>query len=581
MMGPASETRHRNGSGSRSGELLAIRSRANGWGSCSMRRRNFWVLIGILLALIVVGAGAALSLLRIRHIVSGLWNLPERISRADVRALGGALRAIGVLLPSMLFLSTAIASADPAKMWIVGATVISPERPDSGQVLQVLIDGDRIAAVAPAMPADIAKAALVHAEGRYLIPGLMDSHVHLTSIPAIPYPMRAQHPDLVEAYLRQVPRSFLRYGYTTVVDLIVTDPRQLQTMRAAPAHPDIYDCGGALPVPNGYPSQNVPAEYRFRVFPNTVVDPAHTENFPASEDSIAHTPRAAVERILKGGGICVKTFFERGFGGDRNLPVPSADLMREIVAAAAAARVPVLLHASSIEAQTFGLENGISIFAHGLWNWSPYSGSESMPPEVQAVLDRVVERSIGYQATLQVIAGLQLLYDPGYLDHPGIRRVIPPALLTWYRSDEAQWYKRDLAQGATDAAMSERYGATLRRGSWVVKYLAQHHARFLFGTDTPSGPTIGNLPGLNGYLEMRRLVDAGLSLRQLLEAATISNAKAFGLDGQIGTVQPGKRANLVLLGSSPLESVQAYDSIQGIWVGGKYLLPGDLEADRQ
>jgi len=481
----------------------------------------------------------------------------------------------------MLFLATAIASAAPAKTWIIGATVISAERPDSGLVLHVLIDGDRIAAVTPTVPADIADAAVVHAEGQYLIPGLMDSHVHLTGIPAIPYPMRAQHPELVEAYLRQVPRSFLRYGYTTVVDLIVTDPRPLQTMRAAPAHPDIYDCGGALPVPNGYPSQNVPAEYRFRTFPNTVIDPVHTENFPPSEDSTAHTPRAAVERILKGGGICVKTFFERGFGRDRNLPVPSADLMREIVAAAAAARVPVLLHATSIEAQTFGVESGISIFAHGLWNWAPYAASEAVPSEVQVLLDRVVERSIGYQATLQVVAGLQLLYDPGYLDRPDIRRVIPPALLTWYRSDEAQWYKRDLAQGAPDAAMRERYGATLQRGSRVVKYLAQRQARFLFGTDTPSGPTIGNLPGLNGYLEMQRLVDAGLSLRQLLESATLANAKAFGLDGQIGSIQPGKRANLVLLGSSPLESVQAYDSIQGIWVGGQHLLPGDLEADRQ
>jgi hypothetical protein len=409
----------------------------------------------------------------------------------------------------------------------------------------------------------------------------MDSHVHLTGIPAIPYPMRAQHPDLVEAYLRQVPRSFLRYGYTTVVDLIVTDPRPLQTMRTAPARPDIYDCGGALPVPNGYPSQNAPAAYRFQIFPNTVVDPAHTENFPASEDPITHTPRAAVQRILNGGGICVKTFFERGFGRDRNLPVPSADLMKEIVAAAAAAHLPVLLHASSIEAQSFGVDNGISIFAHGMWNWGTNTESESVPPEVQTVLNRIVERSIGYQATLQVIAGLQLLYDSTYLNRPDVRRVIPPTLLAWYRSDEAQWYKRELAQGASDAAMRERLGRTLRRGSLVVRYLAQHHARFLFGTDTPSGPTIGNLPGLNGYLEMQQLLNAGLNLRQILEAATLSNAKAFGLDGQIGTIQPGKRANLVLLGNSPLESVQAYDSIQGIWVGGRYLLPSDVEADRQ
>lgn len=531
--------------------------------------------------MIVVAVGEALSLPMIRRLVSALWHLPERILRADIPALSGVFRTISTLLLGVLLFSTAITSADAAKTWIIGATVISPERPDSGQVLNVLIDGDRIASVTSTVPTDTVGAAVVHADGQFLIPGLMDSHVHLTGIPAIPYPMRAQHPDLVEAYMRQVPRSFLRYGYATVVDLIVVDPKALQTMRAAPAHPDIYDCGGALPVPNGYPSQNTPAEYRFRIFPNTVVDPAHRQNLPASEDAQAHTPRAAVERIVKGGGICVKTFFERGFGRDRNLPVPSAELMKEIVAAAAAARVPVLLHANSIEAQTFGVDNGISIFAHGMWNWGSYTAGESIPPEVQAVLDRVVERSIGYQATLQVVAGLQLLYDAGYLDRPEIRRVIPAALLTWYRSEEAQWYKRDLAQGAPDATMWERYGATLQRGSRVVNYLAQHHARFLFGTDTPSGPTIGNLPGLNGYLEMQRLVNAGLSLRQLLEAATLSNAKAFGLDGQIGTVQPGKRANLVLLGSSPLESVQAYDSIHAIWVGGQHLLSGDLEADRQ
>jgi hypothetical protein len=64
--------------------------------------------------------------------------------------------------------------------------VISPERPDSGQVRQALIDGDGISAVTPTLPADIAGAAVVHAEGQYLIPGLMDSHVHLTSIPPSP-----------------------------------------------------------------------------------------------------------------------------------------------------------------------------------------------------------------------------------------------------------------------------------------------------------------------------------------------------------------------------------------------------------
>ena len=252
--------------------------------------------------------------------------------------------------------------------------------------------------------------------------------------------------------------------------------------------------------------------------------------------------------------------------------------MRDVVAAAGAAHLPVLLHANSFEAQTFGVDTGVSILAHGMWNWGPYASAETLPPQIQGLLDRIVERPIGYQPTLQVIGGLQLLFDPAYLDRPDVRRVIPPALLACYRSDEPQWYKRDLAQGARDAAMRERLERVLGRGSQVVQYLAQHRARFLFGTDMPSGPTIGNLPGLNGYLEMQRLVSAGMSLPQLFEAATLNNAKAFALDGHIGTVQPGKRANLVLLSRSPLESVEAYAQVVAVWIGGTLLNPASLEA---
>jgi imidazolonepropionase-like amidohydrolase len=479
-------------------------------------------------------------------------------------------------------LRPASAPAASSRTWIVGATVISAERPDAGQVRHVLIEGDRIAAVTATLPADAARdATIVDAKGRYLIPGLMDSHVHLASVPGFAPPMLTHHQDLVDAYRRQVPRSFLRYGYTTVVDLIVTDPVVVQLMRVAPAHPDIFDCGGALPVPNGYPTQFVPPEQRLAIFPNTLFDPIHPEGFPAQVDPKAHSPQAAVQRVRSAGGICVKTFFERGYGRDRNLPVPSAELMREVVAAAGAAHLPVLLHANNLEAQTFGVDTGVSILAHGMWTWAPYDSTATMPPQVQAVLDRIVQRSIGYQATLQVIGGLQLLFDPAYLGRPDVQRVVPPALLAWYRSDEAQWYKRTMvAVGASEADMRTRIGRVLHRGELVVRYLAQRRARLLFGTDTPSGPTVGNLPGLNGYLEMQRLVGAGMSLRQLFEAATLGNAKAFSLDGDIGTVQPGKRANLVLLGRSPLESVEAYDQVQAVWIGGTRLDPKTLEATR-
>ena len=121
----------------------------------------------------------------------------------------------------------------------------------------------------------------------------------------------------------------------------------------------------------------------------------------------------------------------------------------------------------------------------------------------------------------------------------------------------------------------------IRRVRQVVAYLASKNANFLFGTDTPSAPTYGNLPGLNGYLEMQQLKDAGMSLAQIFRAATINNAREFKLDSQLGTIEPGKIANLVLLKQSPLESITGYDSISAVIVHGKLVQRETLKADAE
>ena len=69
-----------------------------------------------------------------------------------------------------------------------------------------------------------------------------------------------------------------------------------------------------------------------------------------------------------------------------------------------------------------------------------------------------------------------------------------------------------------------------------------------------------------------------MSLEQIFKAATISNAREFKLDSQVGTTEPGKIANLVLLRKSPLESVDAYDSIVTVWVHGMSMSRDSLAA---
>ena len=467
------------------------------------------------------------------------------------------------------------------RTWITDVTIVSPEKLDHIERGSVLIENDRIVSVERKEGAKKpAGANLLSGKGMFLIPGLIDSHVHLASVPGMMFDPAQSQSEMVKKYFEQLPRSYLSYGYTTVVDLAVVDREVLDDFRHTPLHPDLYDCGGSLPIANGYPMSFAPASMRFKIFPNFIYDPRQASSIPSEYKPEDHTPDASVAAVKNSGGICIKTYFERGFAADRNLPVISPELRAEIRKAATQANLVLMMHANSFEAQKFAVEGDVDVIAHGMWNWGGLDGRTELPAEIRAVLDQIVKKKIGYQATIQVLAGMSLYFDPEYLKMPAMAKVIPAEMLAWFNSAEGKSFKRELERpGFTDRAMLEGYERSVfRRVRQVVAYLASKDANFLFGTDTPSGPTYGNLPGLNGYLEMQQLQKAGLSLAQILRAATISNARALRIDSQVGTIEPGKIANLILLKESPLQSVSAYDSIATIWVHGKAISRESLAA---
>jgi imidazolonepropionase-like amidohydrolase len=110
----------------------------------------------------------------------------------------------------------------------------------------------------------------------------------------------------------------------------------------------------------------------------------------------------------------------------------------------------------------------------------------------------------------------------------------------------------------------------------TTRLLRAEGGKLLFGSDTPSGEGIGNPPGLNERLEIERWAEAGIPLAQILKSATLDNATAFGFAGDRGTVEVGKRADLLLLGDNPLKTVKAYDAIERIFLNGKEIVPVDL-----
>jgi imidazolonepropionase-like amidohydrolase len=108
--------------------------------------------------------------------------------------------------------------------------------------------------------------------------------------------------------------------------------------------------------------------------------------------------------------------------------------------------------------------------------------------------------------------------------------------------------------------------------------MLQDQVPVIFGSDTPGVDGFGNPPGLNGRLELQDWADAGAPLPLILRAATLDNATALGLSRELGSIEAGKRADLLLLKENPLTNVSAYDSIETIFLNGEPIARQTLRA---
>jgi len=476
-------------------------------------------------------------------------------------------RTIRLVLAILLFafyrLQAGASDAGPPITVISDVTVISPERAVPLTHAYVRIGDERIAEVSQRpLKGDLN----IDGRGRFLIPGLIDSHTHLGTVPGMLSPQRSAQPDLAAEADAQEPRSYLYFGFTTVLSLGDTAER-IRRWNALDVRPDAYFCGGT-PIANGYAFTSVAAN------PYFLFNPDQANALPASIDLAEHAPEAVVERMARDGAICVKSYRESGFGPDAGkLPMPSLETIRAIVAAAHARNLPVFLHANSKAAQQFCVEAGVDVIAHGMWNGHA-STADKLDDGVGPILDAVLKRGMGYQPTAQVIRGLAAERGDTFLEDPLLLHVYSRNLIAWYRSSDGGWFRR------LDDTAPAVYERVAKAGEAVTRYLARHNARLLFGTDTPSAPIYTNPPGPNGLYEMRRWIAAGVSTRQLFRAATIDNARIMRLDREIGTIEKGKRANLLLLRANPLESVEAYNTIEAVFLGGRLIRRASLSASR-
>jgi imidazolonepropionase-like amidohydrolase len=122
--------------------------------------------------------------------------------------------------------------------------------------------------------------------------------------------------------------------------------------------------------------------------------------------------------------------------------------------------------------------------------------------------------------------------------------------------------------GAPPAAYFAMLAEARKQGLAVVGHLHREGVRFLVGTDLAAPLTY---PGSSVHEELAWLVKAGLTPMEALVAGTRNGAEAVGRLGDLGTIEKGKLADLVLLDASPLAEIASTQKIAAVIANGRLL----------
>jgi imidazolonepropionase-like amidohydrolase len=127
--------------------------------------------------------------------------------------------------------------------------------------------------------------------------------------------------------------------------------------------------------------------------------------------------------------------------------------------------------------------------------------------------------------------------------------------------------------------MGTRISPMLSRESSVKAYqltmMAKHYKVELLAGTGSADPYAASRENVQN--ELARMVEAGLTPREALEAATLAPARLLGWDNLMGSVQAGKIADLILLEGNPLQDIGNTRKIAGVFAQGRYYSRKDLD----
>jgi imidazolonepropionase-like amidohydrolase len=435
----------------------------------------------------------------------------------------------------------------PPARALVGATLIDGTGAPAVADATVLVRDGRIACAGTRQACPVpAGVAVVDLEGRWLTPGLIDAHVHFSQTGWADgrpdaFDVRTAHPyEDVQANLEAHPerffRSYLCSGVTSVFDVggypwSVTAARAHAQDLAAPR----WSAAGPLLSTFEPGRVGLPAAKQFIV----MTDEA--------------TTRAAVRYVKSIGAAAVKVWY-----------IPRPDRTVEaiaplVLAAGDEARVvelPLIVHATGLAEAKVALRAGARVLVH----------SVDDQPVDPGFLDLAKKAGTIYTPTLTVLDGYRRMFAAAaehqapLVDDPNA--CVDAVTRANVASSAGNPWNGELQTAATLRARVDGAGVMMAAN---LKRIFDAGIPIAMGTDAGNPMT---LHGPSVYAEMEAMVAAGLTPAQVLVAATRGGSLALGRDRDVGTVEKGKIADLLVLSADPIASIGNLRRVDRVMRGG-------------
>jgi len=437
--------------------------------------------------------------------------------------------------------------AAPPPVALVGATLVDGTGAAPVRNAVVVIRDGRIACAGPRPRCPVPDDAdTVRADGKWITPGLIDTHVHFSQTGWVDgrpdaLDLRDSHPyEQVEAELQARPerffRSYLCSGVTSVFDVggyPWTLDLQARTARSTTA-PRVMAAGSLL----------------------STID--HWLNLPDQRQFIYMADEATVRKAVRAhkvwGAAAIKVWYIMP-----PQPPDTARVSALVRAAGDEARqvgLPLIVHATGLWEAKDALRAGARVLVHSVWS----------APVDDEFLTLARQAGTIYVPTLTVLDGYSQVAARRFeRDRQPLACVDPATRAKALATDTVA-----LAQRPTEAALRERstrMATSLVQGSANLKRVFDAGIPVALGTDAGNPLT---LHGASVFMELEAMQAAGLAPRDVLVAATRNAARALGggLDST-GTVTAGSVADLLVLDADPLADVRHFREIALVVRGGE------------